>query len=208
MAKSTEPKSEKLKAVYAERNVEDQRATYRDWADTYDQQTVEEFGWMGFESAAAEFSKRVKDKNSRILDAGCGTGLSGKALASEGFTNIHGRDLSPEMLAKADGLNVYKSLGECDLTNTLREEPFDHIISVGVFGFGPPYPEHIKHLVAITKPGGFVMLTVNGKGWVDKNWAKILPETIDEQGLNLVEQLEIEYLSKEEISGKFLVFSA
>ncbi len=208
MAKSADPKSDKLKAVYAERNVEDQRQTYRDWADTYDEQTVEEFGWMGFQSAATEFSTRVAAKNSKILDAGCGTGLSGKALADLGFTNLHGRDLSPEMLAKAEKLGVYNSLAECDLTNPLLEEPFDHVISVGVFGFGPPDPKHIRHLIAVTKPGGLVIITVNGKGWVDKDWENILPEVVEKDGLDLLENIEIQYLSKEDISGKLLVFKA
>ena len=205
---SQEPKSDKLKEVYQERTVEDQRETYKHWAETYDAQTTQEFGWMGFRSAAEAFAQRVPYKLARILDAGCGTGLAGKALAQLGYANLHGRDLSPEMLAKAADLHVYQSLGECDLTNSLDEEPFDAILCAGVFGFGPPFPDDIRHLIAITQPGGLVAITVNGKGWADKGWESKLPEVVTKHALNLEEQFEIDYLSKEEIGGKLLVFRA
>lgn len=206
MTKSTEPKSDKLKDVYKERTVEDQREIYRDWAQTYDEQTTSEFGWLGFKTAAAEFAKRITDKRARILDAGCGTGLAGAALTELGFTNVHGRDLSPEMLAVAKGRNIYQSLSETDLTQPLAETPFDAVLAVGVFGFGPPDPEHIRHLVAATKPDGIVALTVNGKGWIDRNWQVELSDVVKQYNLSLTEQFDIAYLEKEEIDGKFLVF--
>ena len=125
-----------------------------------------------------------------------------------GFTNLHGRDLSAEMLAVAQKRNVYRSLAEVDLTQPLSEDPFDAVLSVGVFGFGPPDPEHIRHLVAAVTPGGLVILTVNGKGWVDRDWETVLPKVIEEHDLDLVEKLDIPYLEKEEIDGKLLVFKA
>ncbi|MEM7069457.1 MAG: class I SAM-dependent methyltransferase [Pseudomonadota bacterium] len=208
MTGTQEPKSEKLKEVYRDRTVDDQREIYREWAETYDAQTTGEFGWMGFKPAAEVFAKRVTDRSARVLDAGCGTGLSGLALSEFGFGNLHGRDLSREMLAIAEDRNVYQSLGEVDLTVPLTEEPFDAVISVGVFGFGPPFPEHIHHLVNATKPDGLVILTVNGKGWVDRKWDTVLPDVIRTDNLRLTEQLDIPYLEKEEINGKLLVFRA
>ena len=38
-----------------------------------------------------------------VLDYGCGTGLSGMALAAVGFQVIDGTDISPEMLSQAEG---------------------------------------------------------------------------------------------------------
>lgn len=208
MTSAGEPKSDKLKEVYRDRTVEDQRKIYRDWADTYDEQTREEFGWMGFKPAAEEFAKRIAGKNSKILDAGCGTGLSGQALAALGYTNIHGRDLSPEMLEVAATRNVYQSLGEVDLTQPLSERGFDAVLSVGVFGFGPPDPEHIPYIVATVKPDGLVILTVNGKGWIDREWKTRLSEVVKHNSLKLNEEVDIPYLEKEEINGKLLVFEA
>ena len=51
-------------------------------------------------------------------------------------------------------------------------------------------------------------MTVNGKGWIDRDWSEVLKQVVSDQGLNLVEQLDIEYLEKEEIGGKLLIFKA
>lgn len=200
-------KSSKLKNVYGNKTVEDQRQIYREWAKTYDSQTTGEFGWMGFKPAAAEFAKRITDKNARILDAGCGTGLSGVALHKEGFTNIEGRDLSPEMLDEAKKTDVYTLLEEADLTRPIKvAENYDAIFSCGVFGFGPPDPCHLPHLLNLLKPGGFAVITVNGKGWLEKNWPEKLEEVVKENALKLEEQLDIGYLENEDIDGKLLIF--
>ncbi|MEM9331429.1 MAG: class I SAM-dependent methyltransferase [Pseudomonadota bacterium] len=210
MTEKNEVKSDKLKDVYGKnRSVDDQRKIYRDWAESYDEQTTKQFGWMGFKPAAQAFAARLKNKAARILDAGCGTGLSGVALAEQGFTNIHGRDLSPEMLKIAEKTGVYQSLAEVDLTQPITsEEPFDAVFSSGVFGFGPPHVEHLPLLIDVTKPGNLVVLTVNGKGWIDMHWEDKLQSVVREHQLELLEQLEIEYLEKEEINGQLLVFKA
>lgn len=200
-------KSSTLKNVYGHKTVEDQRQIYRDWAETYDAQTTGEFGWMGFKPAAEEFAKRVLNKDAKILDAGCGTGLSGVALKNQGFSNIDGKDLSPEMLEQAGKTGVYSLLSEVDLTNPIEvQEPYDAIFSCGVYGFGPPNPEHLHHLLNVLKPNGYAVLTVNGKGWIETAWPVNLEKAIKEHSLKLEEQLEIEYLENEDINGKLLIF--
>ena len=202
-------KSSKLKSVYDKSTVEDQRKIYKNWAETYDAETLGEFGWMGFKPAAEEFAKRILDKDARILDAGCGTGLSGIALTEQGFTNIHGKDLSPEMLTQAKKTGVYNSLSEVNLTNPiLVEEPYDAIFSCGVFGFGPPYPQHLRYLIDILNPRGHAVITVNGKGWVETNWPEELEKAVQQDALKLEETLDIEYLENEDIKGKLLIFRA
>lgn len=200
-------KHAKLKDVYEHKSVDDQREIYKHWAETYDAETLGEFGWMGFKPAAEEFAKRLSNKNAKILDAGCGTGLSGVALNEQGFTNIHGRDLSPEMLEQAKITGIYASLAEVDLTNPIDvKEPFDAIFSCGVFGFGPPNPEHLKHLINVLKPEGYAIITVNGKGWIETNWPEALEKAVKESNLHLEEVLDIEYLENEDINGKLLIF--
>jgi len=160
-------------------------------------------------TAAAEFASRVADKSARILDAGCGTGLSGVALLRQGYDNIHGLDLSPEMLELAQATGAYQNLGQVDLTQKITvDEPFDAIFTTGLFGFGPPYPEHLGILLGVLKPGGLAVITVNGKGWDECGWSEKLPQVILERNLNLEEQFEIPYLEIEEIRGVVLVFRA
>lgn len=209
MSKISTVKSDTLKNVYSQnRTVDDQREIYKKWAETYDQETTGDFGWMGFRPAAAAFAQRVTERSCRVMDAGCGTGLSGVALAEHGFSNLHGRDLSPEMLEIAGKTGVYSSLAETDLTNSLEEAPFDAIFACGVFGYGPPHAEHIQHLINAVMPDGHVILTVNGNGWKDMDWESELAAVVKEHSLNLEETLDIEYLEKEKIGGKLLVFRA
>lgn len=209
MSKSEDVKAEQLKNVYGEMSVDEKKAFYKDWAETYDAQTQGEFGYVGFETSAKEFSKRVGDKSASVLDAGCGTGLAGEVLAKEGFVNLDGADFSPEMLERAELTKAYNNLHQVDLTKSVAlETQYDAIFSVGVFGFGPPYIGDLVHLFDVVKPGGLVFMTVNGKGWVDTNWEQELPKVIEKHQLNLEEQFEIPYLLNEGIKGIVLVFRA
>ena len=61
-------------------------------------------------------SKLINDKE-KILDVGCGTGLSGFSLRKFGFKNIDGLDLSKEMLKIASDKKIYKMLFNLDLNN-------------------------------------------------------------------------------------------
>ncbi len=208
MSEKTPTKSPKLGNVYRTKTVDMQRELYRDWADTYEADSVGEFGYVGFETAAKEFASRVAEKNAKVLDAGCGTGLSGVALKNQGYANLHGIDLSPEMLTKAEATGAYQSVEVADLTQALQVGPFDAVFASGVFGFGPPHPEHLGILVNTLKSGGLAVLTVNGKGWDECGWDEKFPKELEKQSLNLVEQVEIPYLEIEEIRGILLVFQA
>ena len=53
-----------------------------------------------------------------LLDAGCGTGLSGPFLKALGYDDIEGLDMSPEMLAIARRRNVYRGLRQAELGKT------------------------------------------------------------------------------------------
>ncbi len=50
------------------------------------------------------------DRENKILDAGCGTGLVGIALKQKGYESVDGFDLSEEMIKVAAATGVYKSL--------------------------------------------------------------------------------------------------
>lgn len=50
--------------------------------------------------------------NVKVLDLACGTGLVGKYLSESGFKNVHGIDISPNMLEEASAKCVYKELDE------------------------------------------------------------------------------------------------
>jgi len=74
-----------------------------------------------------------KSKFDKVIDLGCGTGLSGKGLRDIS-NNLTGIDLSENMLAKARELDVYDSLIVGDIVDTLSssQEKYDLFISLDV----------------------------------------------------------------------------
>lgn len=79
----------------------------------------------------------VKDNikiSCRILDLGCGTGLSGAVFRSYA-SYLAGVDLSSKMLEIARQKNIYDELIEADIVSALQsiQQPYDLIIAADVF---------------------------------------------------------------------------
>ena len=74
-----------------------------------------------------------KSKFDKVIDLGCGTGLSGKGLRDIS-NNLAGIDLSENMVAKARELDVYDSLIVGDIVDTLNssQEKYDLFIALDV----------------------------------------------------------------------------
>ena len=74
---------------------------YDTFADTgtYDE-TFDDWGYVGPETAAA-IARNYVPIESRILDAACGSGLTGTALRNLGYENIEGIDISSRLLELA-----------------------------------------------------------------------------------------------------------
>ncbi len=81
-------KTEILNKVYTADNHNDLMDAYQLWASDYEKDTVEKFGYVAFLGAAKAMDRFIDDKNQRVLDAGCGTGLVGVAMKERGFCNM------------------------------------------------------------------------------------------------------------------------
>lgn len=162
---------------------------YDDWAVKYEED-VRSWGFTMPEDCAAklkEFVPKDKVEAFKVLDAGCGDGLSGQGLAGEGFKELTGCDLSPELckLARAKE-GIYKSVEVADMSKPLKfnTDQFDAVTVVGVLTYlepdGPVYDEMIR----VTKPGGLLVFThrtdkvdkwldVHDKLVADGKWEKV-----------------------------------
>jgi predicted TPR repeat methyltransferase len=195
----------RLSRVYD--NPGDKQALFDDWAPTYDNDLVNEMGYVADAEACRRLQAMLPDRRARILDAGCGTGLVGRRLQQAGYTDIHGSDYSQKMLDEARTRGAYRSLQQHDLTQPVEtDQPYDAAIVVGVFAFSVPSAEHLVNITCSLKPGGVALVTVNGKAWREVDWPAKL-EGFDEKypQARLLEVQTIDYLTAEGIDGRLLV---
>jgi ubiquinone/menaquinone biosynthesis C-methylase UbiE len=113
----------------------------------------------------------------KVLDLGCGSGLVGKNLATHGFKNIVGLDISPNMLEEASKKGVYSELHEHtlnnpeDFPNTLRAK-FDYVACSGLINNN--YMDYLlfEEMLLAVKKGGSVVFAARysfmGHYWYDK----------------------------------------
>lgn len=196
----------RLARNYSEKNSDEVRLTYRDWADTYDRDLLDEFGYRAPHAAVDALEQLLPSRDSVILDMGCGTGLVGELLRGLGYRHLDGLDLSPEMLEKAKARRVYRTLGEADLAACLALDPvYDAVICVGVFSHQRNQPFDLVKLFAGLKPGGALVATVNGKGWREIGWETLLEQSAREHGFRIEALSDIPYLTQQDIPGKLLV---
>jgi SAM-dependent methyltransferase len=83
-------------------------------------------------------SRHIPRQSGPLLDAGCGTGLSGPCLAALGYAPIEGLDSSRDMLELAAGRGVYADLRRAELGRALpwQDDHFAGFVSSGVFTEG------------------------------------------------------------------------
>lgn len=154
---STERDS-RLQWIYASQGTEQLRERYDVWAADYDSD-LDDLRWRA-PQAGAERCSHFAQPGMEILDAGCGTGLVGVALAALGHDRIVGFDLSPGMLERSAARGVYAELKQGSLLERL---PFDDgrfgsVVAVGVFTLGHVDGSAFAELARVTARGGHVSI--------------------------------------------------
>ena len=186
-------------ALNLDGNPETSRDFYDTWAHKYDEDVVD-IAYAG-PRIVADLLDRHADRLQaasrdalRVLDAGCGTGLSGEALFRKGFRDIHGFDLSPEMAQRAEKRGCYKSaVGGVDMMTAdkrYERKSFDAVISVGVFTLGHVPPEALEILLNLVKPGGLIALSTRVQYFEETNYRDVVGNLIAAGRMQLLEQVE------------------
>ena len=146
-------------------------ALYDKWAATYNAEVGDEaqsYVAPVLVAKAALKSSR-NPATSVILDAGCGTGLVGQALATARPKAIDGLDLSAPMLELAKQTGVYRNLAQADMNHPLAnaDDMYDIVTCVGTFTAGHVGPRPgLRELVRVTKRHGIVVATILEEIWV------------------------------------------
>lgn len=196
-----------LSQIYAlDGDREETRRVYGEWAEDYEQDTLEGMGYVAPELVARELAELVEPE-ACVLDAGCGTGLAGAKLKDLGFEQIDGIDLSKRMLEVARRKQAYATLAEADLMAPLDipDNHYDAAISVGVFTSGHVKPTALAELVRVTKPGAPLVVTVHENVWEREGYPEQL-ERMEEEGLLRVRAVkEAPYHKKEGYSCQLCI---
>ena len=152
---------ERVTQVYSSNNNEELSKNYDTWADEYEQDLLGDSDYLS-PKKIAEFMLKYVPKNGSILDAGSGTGLTGKLLYDNGYRNLVAIDISEGMLNKARQKNVYADLYQKVLGEPLdfSTNSFDAIVCIGVFTYNHAPSHSFDELIRITKPGGYILFTM------------------------------------------------
>ena len=136
---------------------------YDEWGleNKYDQDMAE-WNYTGPKETVEVFKKYSKNKNAKIYDAGCGTGLVGVELKKFGYHYFDGADLSQKLLDLVPK-NLYQNLSKIDLNKNINinDNNYDAVMCVGTFTFGHVKPPALDEFIRITKNQGLICFTIN-----------------------------------------------
>lgn len=180
---------------------------YDAWASTYDREIMDENGYAQPSRVSAELTSLEVPLDSRIFDAGCGSGLSGCALRDVGFTNIDGCDFCSEMLSEARRKDCYSSLSCLDLNGSLPfgSSTYDVVTAVGVFSFGHVTSDSCDEFVRILRPLGYLVIGLNEKFWAEGSLESKLDEMESRNILTILKKEYGDHLPGHSVNGWVIV---
>jgi len=135
---------------------------YRKFSAFYESNMVDTLGYQGPERLGDLLRAVLGERGGlRVLDLGCGTGLSGLSL-KPWAAHLMGVDLSPEMVEKARARGIYDRLEVAEITDWLSrgQEQYDLIVACDTliyFGDLAPVMGAVRNRL---KEGGLLAVSV------------------------------------------------
>jgi len=198
--------------AYALEGKENIIAFYRKWARDYDAQMADQ-GYRSPERIAGMLRAHLpvaakQETEAVVLDAGCGTGLTGFFAVEHGLSILDGIDISGEMIAVARSRNIYRKLIVGDLNQPLpcADSTYDAVISSGTFTHGHVGSEPIYELVRVLKSGGLLACTIHFDLWHSRGFDRVLANLIGNGDLRCLALEEGPYFDDRENEGWFCVY--
>ncbi|NND84486.1 MAG: class I SAM-dependent methyltransferase [Acidimicrobiia bacterium] len=151
---------------------------YDTFAETgeYDE-TFDEWGYVGPQTAAVILRNYVP-LGSRILDAACGSGLTGAALANLGFADIDGIDISAKLLEIAGESGAYQDLTRVDMQVfplPIEDDSYDAVNFIGALTYFETN-QILRELCRVVRSGGHVAFSQRDDIMRDQDYGKKLDE--------------------------------
>lgn len=157
---------------------------YDTFADggAYDE-TFEEWGYVGPETAAAILRNYVP-LDGRVLDAACGSGLTGTALSRLGYEDIEGIDISAQLLEIAERTGAYRRVRRVDMQDLplpFDDDEFDAVNFIGALTYFES-ADILRELCRVVRRGGHVVFSQREDLMRDRDYGTTL-RGLEEDGL-------------------------
>ncbi|MEL6411202.1 MAG: methyltransferase domain-containing protein [Pseudomonadota bacterium] len=176
-----------LDHAYRLNGAQETQAHFDAWANTYDAE-LSDNGYATPVRVAKALAEYCKDPNARILDYGCGTGLSGEALQLAGFERIDGMDPNEKMIAKASVKGIYRTLTSFDPAGPSPIPPntYKVITCIGVIGIGAAPASTIDRIMEALPQNGLFGLSLNDHALSDPAYEPRLEDWVERDAARLL----------------------
>ena len=167
---------------------------YDEWAASYDG-ALQSWGYPAPRRVAEVLSDLGCGPDTRILDIGCGTGLSGAALNEKNLGTlggIVGTDISQASLDLALSKGMYASTHR---TNLDEQQPFDDasfdaVGCVGVLSYVERFDVLFPELARVLRPKGVFVTTHRDELWdTDDRGVRSVAEALARKGVWSIEMI-------------------
>ena len=176
---------------------------YQGWADNnkYNKDMVD-WNYTAPQETVSILKKYAFNKNFKILDAGCGTGLVGIELKKYGYSNIEGVDFSQSMLNLVPQ-GIYKKIEKIDLNKPLqfKDNMYDVLMCVGTFTYGHVKPKALDELIRITKYRCLICITINEGIYEEYGFDKKIKELSDSKTWKVKEFFKSDYITTKDVDA-------
>ena len=176
---------------------------YDEWGikNKYDQDMID-WNYTGPKETVNIFKKYALNKNIKILDAGCGTGLVGIELKKYNYLNIDGADLSKKLLNLVPK-GYYKKLEQIDLNKIINtdNDTYGGILCVGTFTYGHVKPKALDEFIRITKNKGLICFTINEGIYEEYGFDKKIKELSDKGLWSIKEFFKSDYIASKDVNA-------
>ena len=174
---------------------------YDEWGYKYDQDMVD-WNYTGPKETVATFKKYANNKEIKIYDAGCGTGLVGIELKKYGYRNFDGADLSQKLLDLVPK-DLYQNLSKIDLNQSLdiKDNEYEAVLCVGTFTFGHVKPPALDEFVRIIKNKGLLCFTINEGIYEEYGFDKKIKELTENNLWKKKEFFKSDYIASKNVNA-------
>ena len=189
--------------IYKLKTTDEVMKYYDEWGvdNKYDQDMVD-WKYSGPKETIEVFKKYAENKDIKIYDAGCGTGLVGAELKKFGYNYYDGADLSQKLLDLVPK-DLYQKLSKVDLNKPIeiQDNAYDAVMCVGTFTFGHVKPHALNEFVRITKNKGLICFTINEGIYEEYGFDKKIKELNDTKLWNMKEFFKSDYIASKDVNA-------